>query len=360
MTKVFGLEVEWYDPHAMLTRSFVMRLYADERQVEMYDARSRRTFLKKSPLPPSIMTSELYVGNEIVLHSRVLKIVRYADRVTEELLSQAQVGSTCVLTPACIVGGKLGAALSVLEEANLTIKKLKMVELSETEARECSSMLHQGDTMAQLLGSGKCVVVSVVQPDAVEALKTACHQISKVLGADLAPAAPDKLAAKELDGFAFGGSRPLSLWPTAQYGPNSTCCIVRPHAMACNQLGTILSHIEAACAYEISALGIFRLDIPAATEFLEIYDGVVPEFEASVKQLSSGPCCALELKAQDAVNKFRETAGPWDVNFAREIRPTSIRAKFGIDGVKNAIHCTDLPDDGESELRYFFDVLKPC
>ena len=79
---VYGLSVEWYDAQPMLTREFVMRVYAEERQVEMYDAKSRRTFLKKSPLPASIGLSDLFVGNEIVLHSRALKIVRYADRAT--------------------------------------------------------------------------------------------------------------------------------------------------------------------------------------------------------------------------------------------------------------------------------------
>ena len=53
-------------------------------------------------------------------------------------------------------------------------------------------------------------------------------------------------------------------------------------------------------------------------------------------------------------------AGPWDVDFAKETRPNTIRAKFGVSNVKNAIHCTDLADIAESELRYFFDLLKPC
>ena len=131
-------------------------------------------------------------------------------------------------------------------------------------------------------------------------------------------------------------------------------------AIVSKQLGVILSHIEATHAYEVSAMGLFKLDVPSAAEFLEVYEGVIPEFEAAVKQLSSGPCCALELRASDAVQKFRETAGPWDVNFATEIRPKTIRAKFGVDSVKNAVHCTDLPDDGESEARYFFDILEPC
>jgi nucleoside-diphosphate kinase len=33
------------------------------------------------------------------------------------------------------------------------------------------------------------------------------------------------------------------------------------------------------------------------------------------------------------------------------------RARFGESIVKNAVHCTDLPEDGEMECRYFFETL---
>jgi hypothetical protein len=34
------------------------------------------------------------------------------------------------------------------------------------------------------------------------------------------------------------------------------------------------------------------------------------------------------------------------------------RAKFGQDRVRNAVHCTDLPEDGVLECKYFFDILQ--
>ena len=362
---VYGLSVEWYDAQPMLTREFVMRVYAEELQVEMYDANSRRTFLKKSPLPSSIRLNDLHVGNEIVLHSRALKIVRYADRATAMALSKSQIVSTVLLTPECIACRKLGAAISMLEDAGLTIKKLKMVALNKPEADKCLQRLHKRPNEGSQLSSNKCVIASVAGTDAVEALTQACPAISESLGgsgiASLALPALDAAAAAALEEMVFGGVSPLAFWPTARFGSNCTCCVVRPHAVMGKQLGAILSHIEALQAYEISAMALFKLDIPAAAEFLEIYEGVIPEFEASVKQLSSGPCCALELRTSGtAVQHFRESCGPWDVNFAKEIRPQTIRAKFGIDGVKNAVHCTDLPDDGESEVRYFFEILNPC
>jgi nucleoside-diphosphate kinase len=33
------------------------------------------------------------------------------------------------------------------------------------------------------------------------------------------------------------------------------------------------------------------------------------------------------------------------------------RARFGESVVKNAVHCTDLSEDGEMECRYFFETL---
>lgn len=51
------------------------------------------------------------------------------------------------------------------------------------------------------------------------------------------------------------------------------------------------------------------------------------------------------------MNTFRAICGPHDPEIARTIRPGTIRAKFGIDRVKNAVHCTDLPEDGVLEVN---------
>lgn len=58
------------------------------------------------------------------------------------------------------------------------------------------------------------------------------------------------------------------------------------------------------------------------------------------------------------MKSFRELCGPHDPEIARTLRPQSLRAKFGIDRVKNAVHCTDLPEDGILEVEYFFNILQ--
>lgn len=72
----------------------------------------------------------------------------------------------------------------------------------------------------------------------------------------------------------------------------------------------------------------------------------------------TSPCVALELRAEDAVATFKQTAGPWDVDMAKELRPSSLRARFGVDTVRSGVHCTELEGDGATECQYFFDVLQ--
>ena len=36
----------------------------------------------------------------------------------------------------------------------------------------------------------------------------------------------------------------------------------------------------------------------------------------------------------------------------------TIRAMFGVDRVLNAVHCTDLPDEGTLDCEYFFVLME--
>jgi nucleoside-diphosphate kinase len=67
---------------------------------------------------------------------------------------------------------------------------------------------------------------------------------------------------------------------------------------------------------------------------------------------------ALEIRAENAVQTFRHTAGPWDVDMAKELYPASIRARYGKDRVLSAVHCTDLPQDAALECEYCFKLLE--
>ena len=88
-----------------------------------------------------------------------------------------------------------------------------------------------------------------------------------------------------------------------------------------------------------------------------MYKGVIPDFQDHVMQLCSGMSVALELRAEDAVTTFRQTAGPWDVEMARELRPKSLRGMYGESNVRSGVHCTDLPVDAIAECEYCFRII---
>lgn len=76
------------------------------------------------------------------------------------------------------------------------------------------------------------------------------------------------------------------------------------------------------------------------------------------EELASGKLIALEMTGEGAVQRLREVCGPRDVDTAKAVRQHTIRAKYGVNNAQNAIHCTDLEEDGELECEYFFSILQ--
>jgi nucleoside-diphosphate kinase len=103
---------------------------------------------------------------------------------------------------------------------------------------------------------------------------------------------------------------------------------------------------------------MFWLDRASAEEFLEIYRNILSEYNQMVEELTNGRCIALEVRQNNAVAALRELSGPSDPEMARSLRPKSIRALFGKDKAKNAVHCTDLIEDALIEVEYFFTILQ--
>ena len=58
------------------------------------------------------------------------------------------------------------------------------------------------------------------------------------------------------------------------------------------------------------------------------------------------------------MNKLRKFCGPHDPEDARFNNPNSLRAQFGVDKIRNGVHCTDLVEDGLLECEYFFVLLQ--
>jgi nucleoside-diphosphate kinase len=234
---------------------------------------------------------------------------------------------------------------------------------TNTADDECSGQEH-----AEHISSDVVVVMELIGTDAVsiwqqmmgpsspaQAKSEAPRSIRAALAADdvrnaVYGSSSNERAKSDLD-FFFDGKK----WPSTALFNNCTLCVIRPHALV-KSGGEIVSRILAE-GFEISAMCIWHLDKAAAEEFLDVYRGVLPEYHDMVSQFISGPCLVMEVRQEDAVNSFRKLVGPHDPEVAKHLRAETLRAQYGLDRVRNAVHGTDLPEDGLLEVEYFFNIL---
>lgn len=144
--------------------------------------------------------------------------------------------------------------------------------------------------------------------------------------------------------------------PTTAQLNNCSLCIIKPHIIKEGKAGQVIDMILQA-GFEISAMEMFYLSRAVIEEFYDVYKGVLPEYLPVIEHLSNGPSIVLEIRQENAVSSFREFVGPHDPEIAKHLRENTLRAVFGHDKVKNAVHCTDLPEDGVLECEYFFNIL---
>jgi len=84
-------------------------------------------------------------------------------------------------------------------------------------------------------------------------------------------------------------------------------------------------------------------------------------FPSLIAYMSSGPILALILAREDAVTYWRQIIGPTQTSKARDEAPESLRALFGTDNQKNAVHGSDSTNSAVREIHFFFPdaILDP-
>ncbi|XP_030439404.1 nucleoside diphosphate kinase 7 isoform X4 [Gopherus evgoodei] len=314
----FAFIAEWYDPNASLFRRYELLYYPKDGSVEMYDVKNHRTFLKRTKYD-DLHLEDLFVGNKVTVFSRHLSLVDYGDQYTARKLGSRKESELLHF----ITSGPVVAMEILGDDAVSEWKKLL-------------GPANSGVARADAPGSIRAMF-------GTDGIRNAAH-------------GPDSFAsaARELELFfpSSGGHGPAN---SAKF-TNCTCCIIKPHAVNEGLTGKIIKAVLDG-GFEISALQLFNMERANVEEFYEIYKGVVAEYTEMVTELCSGPCIALEIRQLDPQKVFRDFCGPSDPEIARHLRPGTLRAIFGKNKIQNAVHCTDLPEDGLLEVQYFFKIL---
>ena len=76
-----------------------------------------------------------------------------------------------------------------------------------------------------------------------------------------------------------------------------------------------------------------------------------PFFQALVSYMTSAPVVAMVFEGEKAVAKVRQAMGATD---PAKAEPGTIRADFGLDVTRNAVHGSDSAETAEQEISLFF------
>ncbi|KAJ3157211.1 Nucleoside diphosphate kinase 7 [Geranomyces variabilis] len=345
----FCFLVDWYDAHADLSRSYQLLYFPADQTIEMYDVKQRRSFLKRTRV--NLRLQDMYIGAAINVNARQLVIKAYGDEYTHNELQHQMERTLMVVKPAAFA--KAGAILDSVQKQGFTLCRLRMLELSQHLAQSVGS-LEQGGSSD--ISGGRIVAAELMKPSAISDLHRLLSSSSSGGKSEVyAPTSAQSVRQGLAEIFDEPG---YSRTPRTAVFENSTLALIRPHAVSAGLVGQILTDITQAGGFEVTDMELFRLEKADAEEFLEIYKGVVPEYHAMLDHLTSGPIVAMEITGKpDIVDSFRNFCGPPDPELARVLYPQSLRAKFGVDKALNAVHATDLAEDGPLEVKYFFKIL---
>ncbi|XP_077319173.1 nucleoside diphosphate kinase homolog 5 [Lithobates pipiens] len=84
-------------------------------------------------------------------------------------------------------------------------------------------------------------------------------------------------------------------------------------------------------------------------------------FPSLTAYMSSGPIIALELARHNAIATWKELMGPSNSLKAKETHPDSLRAIYGTDDLRNAVHGSYCFTSAEREIRFMFpdETIEP-
>lgn len=128
-----------------------------------------------------------------------------------------------------------------------------------------------------------------------------------------------------------------------------TLSIIKPDAVSRGLMGKIMSRFEAE-GITIVAAKMVKLTKEEAMAFYAVHKDK-PFYDSLTDFMSSGPIMVMVLEGQDVIRRNRAIMGATN---PKQAEPGTIRAEFGTDVEKNAVHGSDSPETAVKEIAFFF------
>lgn len=272
-----------------------------------------------------------------------MTVKSYGDEVTRRELESYESRTITFINQSAY--NEIGKIISDIEQSGFVLSNLRMIYLdSQDAATVCATRMELASFFKDSF-----VIIELLGNDCLNRWSSYCNQKYPIQSVYTSS---DQHEANTLIDLLFK----KRLGKTSATYDSCTLCLIKPHILKEGKAGEIITSILET-GFMVSAIELYRVNRATADEFLEVYKGVIPEFALCVDSLTNGALIALEIRAENPVNTFRTYCGPYDVEIAKQLRPKTLRAIFGHDKVNNAVHCTDLEEDGTLECEFFFQIL---
>ncbi|HDL8307136.1 TPA: nucleoside-diphosphate kinase [Yersinia enterocolitica] len=134
-----------------------------------------------------------------------------------------------------------------------------------------------------------------------------------------------------------------------------TFSIIKPNAVAKNNIGAIYARFESA-GFKIIAAKMLHLTKEQAEGFYAEHKGR-PFFDGLVEFMTSGPVMIQILEGENAVQRHRDIMGATNPDNALA---GTLRADFADSFTENAVHGSDAVESAQREIAYFFSDNEIC
>ena len=125
--------------------------------------------------------------------------------------------------------------------------------------------------------------------------------------------------------------------------------LIKPDAMQRGLAGTIISRLEGQ-GLKLVAIKMIHMDKDLAQRHYAVHKDK-PFFEGLVNYIASAPIIAIIFEGEGAVEVIRKAMGATD---PAKAEAGTIRADFGLDIERNAVHGSDSVETAEEEIKLFF------
>jgi nucleoside-diphosphate kinase len=135
---------------------------------------------------------------------------------------------------------------------------------------------------------------------------------------------------------------------------SNTFGLIKPDAYL--NIGKIIDFIYQN-GFNISRLKLCKLSLEDASLF---YNNIQnqPLFQPMINFISSDYVVGMDLVKKNAIKDWLNVIGPEDVDIAKNNNPNSLRAVFGTDKIKNAIHGSLTSSDAKRESSLIFNKIR--